>query len=165
MIAVTIAALLVIAMSRTKTAAVTDPEASITALEHNFAEAVKAKNLDAMMANYSNSEDLVVFDVIPPLQYTGWNAYKEDWKKVLAGCAGAPTMDIRELRVYGDMRFAFSHSIQHFACKDPKGKMLEMTMRATDGYANFDGKWLIVHEHLSVPVDLATGRAELNATP
>ncbi len=166
MIAVTIiAALLMVAVSRTETRAVTDPDVSIRALEHNFAEAVKAKNLDKIMANYAVSEDLVVFDVVPPLQYTGWTAYKEDWKKVLAGCANAPTMEIRDLHVYGDMRFAFSHSIQHFACTDAKGKKLAMTFRATDGYANFDGKWLIVHEHVSVPVDLATGKVQLNANP
>lgn len=126
---------------------------------------VEAKNLDKIMANYAVSDQLVVFDVIPPLQYTGWTAYKEDWKKVLAGFGNAPTMEIRDLHVYGDTRFAFSHSIQHFSCTDPKGKKLEMTFRATDGYAKFHGKWHIVHEHLSVPVDLATGKAQLNANP
>jgi len=46
-----------------------------------------------------------------------------------------------------------------------KGAPLDMTLRATDGYTKKDGKWLIAHEHLSVPVDLATGKGDLSSKP
>ena len=38
-------------------------------------------------------------------------------------------------------------------------------MRVTDCYRKIDGKWLITHEHVSVPVDLATAKADLASKP
>jgi hypothetical protein len=32
-------------------------------------------------------------------------------------------------------------------------------------YKKIRGKWLIVHEHVSVPVDLDTGKADLSFKP
>src|SRR5579864_1374405 len=59
-------------------------ESAIRTLEQNFAEAVKAKDLDRIMGNYQRGEKLVVFDVIPPREYVGWDAYKKDWQDFLA---------------------------------------------------------------------------------
>jgi ketosteroid isomerase-like protein len=42
---------------------------------------------------------------------------------------------------------------------------MDMTMRATDVYRKVNGKWLIVHEHYSAPIDLATGKADLTSKP
>ena len=156
-------ALIVIVAWRNEAPALTDSTTSIQEIESRFAAAVHAKDLDAIMANYTNSDDLVVFDVMPPLQYTGWNAYKEDWKNALAGCKDAPTVEISKLEIFGGSRYAYSHCIQHFMCTDPQGKKTDLIMRVTDGYANFRGKWLIAHEHISVPVDLATGKADLQS--
>jgi hypothetical protein len=38
-------------------------------------------------------------------------------------------------------------------------------VRVTNGYRKIDGNWLIVHSHVSVPVDLATGKPDLSSTP
>ena len=137
----------------------------IEALENRVGAGIKAKNVDAIMANYVPGDSLVVFDIIPPRQYTGFDAYKKDWAGVVAGCADAPKFEISDLDITADGKLAFSHSIQHFACTDPKGNKFEMTMRATDAYRKVNGKWLIVHEHLSAPIDLATGKADLTSKP
>ena len=146
-------------------ASATDAEAVIRTLEAHFAAAVRAKDIDQIMAKYTVSEALVVFDVDPPRQYTSWQAYKEHWQKILAACKDAPTMEISDLEIYGGARYAYSHSIQHFACTNQQGKKLNLILRVTDGYANFDGEWLIAHEHVSVPVDLTTGKADLQSKP
>ena len=39
------------------------------------------------------------------------------------------------------------------------------TARVTDGYRKINGKWLITLEHVSVPVDLETGKADINSKP
>ena len=142
-----------------------DDKAEIEALEKRVAAAVQAKDVNAVMANYLPGDSLIVFDVIPPRQYTGWDAYKKDWQGVLGGCADSPKMDISDLAITTGRRIAFSHSIQHFVCTDAKGNKLDMTLRATDAYRKEKGKWLIVHEHISVPVDLATSRADLSSKP
>jgi ketosteroid isomerase-like protein len=40
-----------------------------------------------------------------------------------------------------------------------------MVIRTTDCLKKIKGKWLIVHEHNSVPVDLATGKGDLLSKP
>ncbi|HZF40664.1 MAG TPA: nuclear transport factor 2 family protein [Blastocatellia bacterium] len=37
------------------------------------------------------------------------------------------------------------------------------TLRITNVYRKINGKWLIVHEHSSCPVDLTTGQADLSS--
>jgi ketosteroid isomerase-like protein len=84
-IAVAVAALAVVAIRWTDASA-TDVQGAVRSLEYSLAQAVRAKDLDAIMKLYTVSEHLVVFDLVPPRQYTGWKAYKEDWRKFLAGC-------------------------------------------------------------------------------
>jgi ketosteroid isomerase-like protein len=142
-----------------------DDKADIQALENRIVAGIQAKDPDAIMSNYFPGDSLVVFDIIPPRQYTGSDAYKKDWAGVFAGCADAPKFDISDLVITADGKLGFSHSIQHFACTDAKGAKTEMTMRATDAYRKVKGKWLIVHEHYSAPIDLATGKADLTSKP
>lgn len=137
----------------------------IEALEKRIAAAVAAKDADGIMANYIKGDRLLVFDVIPPRQYSGSEAYLKDWQGVLAGCADSPKMEISDLAIETAGALAYSHSIQHFACTDPKSNKVDMTLRTTDVYRKVHGNWLIVHEHYSVPVDLASAKADLASKP
>lgn len=139
-------------------------ETEIKALEDNYVKALGARDLDALMAVYENSPTLVVFDVIPPRQYVGWEAYKKDWQGVLAECTGPMTAELTEMTIVAEGNIGYGHEIQHLSCPT-KGAPLDMTIRATDGYAKKDGKWVIAHEHLSAPIDLATGKGDLTSKP
>jgi ketosteroid isomerase-like protein len=46
-------------------------QADIKALEDRFVAAFKAKDVNAIMANYVPDQTMIAFDVIPPLQYPG----------------------------------------------------------------------------------------------
>jgi len=139
-------------------------EAEIKALENNYVKALEAKDVDSLMAIYDNNPTLVVFDVIPPRQYIGWDAYKKDWQGVLSGCTGPMKAELTEMTIVAEGNIGYGHEIQHLSCPT-KGAPLDMTLRATDGYVKKDGKWLIAHEHLSVPVDVATGKGDLSSKP
>lgn len=145
--------------------AAADDKAEIEAIQKRVATAIQHKDVDAILANYQHSDSLVIFDLVPPRQYTGWDAWKKDWTDALKGCASAPKMDISDLQIEAGGDLAFSHHIGHFACADPKGKQTEVKWRQTDCYRKQGGKWIIVHEHISVPANLDTGKAELNANP
>jgi ketosteroid isomerase-like protein len=142
-----------------------DDKAAIAALEQRIATAVHAKDANAILANYVKGEKLLVFDAIPPRQYQGWEAYRKDWQGVLDLCADSPKMDIGDLSVEVEGSLAYSHSIQHFACTGAKGNAVGLTMRTTDIYRKTAGEWLVVHEHNSVPADLATAQADLSSKP
>ena len=138
---------------------------AIAALENRIAKAVEAKDANAILANYMPGNSLLVFDLIPPREYRGWDAYLKDWQGVLAGCADKPKMEITDLATESAGSLAYSHSLQHFTCTDPKGNKVDITMRTTDVYRKTGGKWLIVHEHNSVPVDMATAKADMSSKP
>jgi uncharacterized protein (TIGR02246 family) len=142
-----------------------DARADIRALEERFVAAFKAKDLDGIMKVYAPDQTLVVFDVVPPRQYVGAAAYRKDWQKFLDSFEGPITVELTDLDVGADRNLAYSHSIQRVAGTDKQGKKLDLTVRVTDVYKKVRGRWLIVHEHVSVPVDLDAGKPDLTSKP
>src|SRR5882724_457865 len=53
-----------------------------------FTKAFSEKNLEAIMAFYA--DDVVAYDVVPPLQYVGKDAYRKDYEQFLALYEGQP---------------------------------------------------------------------------
>ena len=75
------------------------------------------------------------------------------------------TVELTELDVGADRNLAYSHSIQRVAGTDRQGKKLDLTVRVTDVYKKARGRWVLIHEHVSVPVDLGTGKPDLSSKP
>jgi uncharacterized protein (TIGR02246 family) len=142
-----------------------DAPADIRALEDRFVAAFKAKDVDAIMKVYAPDQTLVVFDVVPPRQYVGAAAYRKDWQTFLGSFDGPITVELTDLDVVADRNLAYSRSIQRVAGTDKHGKKLDLTVRVTDVYKKAHGRWLIIHEHVSVPVDLDTDKADLSSKP
>jgi uncharacterized protein (TIGR02246 family) len=142
-----------------------DAGADIRALEERFVAAFKAKDLDAIMKAYAPGQTLVVFDVVPPRQYVGAAAYRKDWQTFFDAFEGPITVELTDLDVSADRNLAYSHSIQRVAGTDRQGKKLDLTVRVTDVYKKARGRWFIIHEHVSVPVDLDTGKPDLSSKP
>jgi len=138
-----------------------DARADIKALEERFVAAFKAKDVEAIMRVYVPDQKLFVFDVVPPRQYVGAAAYRKDWQTFLGSFDGPITVELTDLDVGADRNLAYSHSIQRVTGTDKQGKKLDMTLRVTDVYQRIRGRWLVIHEHVSVPVDLDTGTPDL----
>jgi ketosteroid isomerase-like protein len=138
--------------------------ARIEALFQAYVQAFKAKDVNALMANYAPGE-LFVFDVIPPREYPSWDAYKKDWEGLFAAMPGPIDNNISELNITVVGPVAYARNIQtgYFTGKD--GSRLNWAVRVTDVLRKINGKWLIVQEHVSVPVDFATGTADLMSKP
>lgn len=143
--------------------AASDDEAAIRALEDKFAAAVNAGDVDAIMKNYTPDKSLVVFDVVPRKQDMGADAYRKDWADFFSHFKGRPKIVITDLGITVAGNLGFSHSIQHVTGTDKQGHPVDRTVRVTDGYRKIRGNWLIALEHVSVPVDLRTGKAELTS--
>ncbi|HEX3415204.1 MAG TPA: SgcJ/EcaC family oxidoreductase [Stellaceae bacterium] len=142
-----------------------DAGADIRALEERFVAAFKARDVDAIMKAYAPDQTLVVFDVVPPRQYVGAAAYRKDWQTFLDSFEGPITVELTDLDVAADRNLAYSHSIQRVAGTDKQGKKLDLTVRVTDVYKKSRGRWLVIHEHVSVPVDLDAGKPDLSSKP
>jgi ketosteroid isomerase-like protein len=141
-------------------------EAAIRTLEDRFVSAVNSGNVDSVMKVYVPGNSLVVFDVVPPRQYVGADAYRKDWIEFFGMFQGGrPKLTISDISVTANGDLGFGRSIQRITGTDPKGQPVDLTVRVTDGYRKINGKWLIVLEHVSVPVDLTTGRPDLSSKP
>jgi ketosteroid isomerase-like protein len=116
------------------------------------------------MSGYVHSNELFVFDVGLPRQHSGWEAYRKDWEDFFA-IAKDPKLDIQDLSVTVEGGMAYSHMIQHVIWTNPDGSKTELKASVSDVYRRIDGKWLIVQEHLSVPIHLNSGRAEMMSQP
>ena len=136
----------------------TRDEQEIRVLEDQFAAAANAKDLDAIMKAYVPGNDLFVFDVGAPRQHVGWDDYKKDWHDFLAMLPGPIKFTVSDLSVTTDGKIAYGHNIQHLTGTMTDGSPADMTVRVTDVYRKIDGKWLIVQEHVSVPIDFSAGK-------
>jgi ketosteroid isomerase-like protein len=141
-----------------------DDNAQIDALYKNFATAFRHKDLAAMMSLYVPGQSLFVFDLGPPRQHVGWDDYRADWKQVFDSTTGTPSFSIGELGVTVSGDVAYTHSIQSFSAVSGK-RRLTANARVTDVLRKIGGKWLIVEEHVSVPVDLNTMKPDLLSKP
>jgi ketosteroid isomerase-like protein len=72
--------------------------------------------------------------------------------------------DYRDVNVVVfDPQYAYSTAIVALAWKMKNGSAVNLLDRTTDVWQKIGGKWLIIHEHNSVPVDMVTGKAVFNA--
>jgi ketosteroid isomerase-like protein len=140
-------------------------EEAIRALENNFIAAADAKDLDAIMKMYVPGNELFVFDMSPPRQYVGFEAYRNDWKGFLDALKGPLHAEISDLSITTDGRLAYSHSMQHLSGTLTDGSRFDFNARVTDCYRKVDGKWLVTVESVSVPVDMETGKADMASKP
>jgi ketosteroid isomerase-like protein len=60
---------------------------------------------------------------------------------------------------------AFSHSLNKVGGTMKNGQKSDRWLRWTACYRKTNGKWLIVHEHVSVPADVRSGKAVLDLKP
>jgi len=144
---------------------VADDEAAIRMLENRFAAAFNAGDIDAMMKNYVADKALVVFDVVPPRQHLGADEYRRAWEGFFTHFKDRPKITINDLVITVEGNLGFGHSIQHVTGTDIQGHPVDRTVRVTDGYRKIGGNWMIVLEHVSVPVDLKTGMADFSSKP
>lgn len=140
-------------------------ERAIRALNQRFGAAVNARDLNKIMSVYIADESLFVFDVVPPRQYVGAEAYRKDFEEFLGLFPGPIKFMASDLSITAAGTLGYSHRIDTWNVTDKKGKPVKLVFRVTDVYRKINGRWLIVHEHVSWPVDPDTGKADMLSKP
>lgn len=129
----------------------------------DYEKAFRARDLDGIMKLYA--PNIVAYDIAPPLKYEGAAAYRKAWEGFFAAYEGPIEMEIRDMQFQFSGTLAVTHNLERFAGKLKGGARSEIWVRVTDVYQKIGGKWLIVHEHVSVPTDFETGKAALDLKP
>ena len=128
-----------------------------------WAAAITGKDIERVLSFYS--PELVSFDLDPPLRYAGLDNKRRAWAKFFEVHTGALHYDVTELSVTADSSMASVHSLNHVKGELANGQTSDMWVRWTAFFRNVNGAWVIVHDHASVPVDVAQGKAALDLIP
>jgi len=125
--------------------------------------AVRARDVEGAMSNCA--PDIVYFDVVGGLQKIGANERRKRAEEWFSSFQGDIRYDMRELSITAADDVAFCHSLNHVNGTRIDGQELDMWWRATVCFQKIEGKWLIKHEHSSVPFDTKSGKAQLDLKP
>ena len=105
----------------------------------------------ANTAKFYSTGPHTFFD-IAPLKYNNWDEYEKGVKGVLAGYKSAKftVNDDADVHSHGDLVWATATIKEEMTNK--AGKVDMGNFRWTVVFESVDGKWLIVHEHVSAPL-------------
>jgi uncharacterized protein (TIGR02246 family) len=127
--------------------------------------AFRAKDIDAVMSVYVPGPGLVAFDVAPPLARVGRDTYRSNYEEFFAQYEGPLDVELRDLRIVAGNDVAFIHCLERMTGTLKGGQKSEVWLRVTSGLRRINGRWLIIHDHISAPADFATGKAVLDLKP
>jgi uncharacterized protein (TIGR02246 family) len=138
-------------------------EHQIRALMDDLARAIHAKDVDALMGHYA--PDVLTFDLLAPLQYSGADAIRKRVSEWFSSFQGPIDYEVRNLSITAGDDVAFCHSLTGSSGTRKDGTKIEMWWRATNGFRKIGGKWIVTHGHSSEPFDMQTGKALLDLKP
>lgn len=123
----------------------------------------RAKDVPALVATYTT--DLLAYDVIAPLSFQGngrMGMLLLDWLSSFTGPLGFETRDL-VIHMGGDI--AYAHCLSHLTGTEISGKNADVWWRSTFGFRKENGRWLIAHEHSSMPFDPVTQKVPVDLKP
>ena len=135
-------------------------ESQIRKLIDDQVKAIRDKDSKALMSDFA--PDVLLFDLINPLQYSGSDAARRRAEEWLSSFHGPIGYEIRDLSITAGDDVAFCHSLNGVSGMKTDGERIEMWWRATVCFQKIDGRWMVRHEHSSVPFDMESGKASLD---
>ena len=121
----------------------------IRALIGRWAEAVRREDLAAIRAD--RGANILMFDVPPPFQSRGIDAYMATWQLFFANVEKPVTFNFEDIEVTAGADVAFVTAKGSCININRAGKREPLEFRLTMGLKKIDDKWLVMHEHHSLP--------------
>jgi ketosteroid isomerase-like protein len=141
----------------------TSAQSEVRALLDRRSDAVWTKDIDRLMSFYSS--DIVYFDIVPGLQYTGSVALRPRFLEWFDGFEGPIGQEIRDLHISASGDVAVAYMLIRASGTLKNGHAVGYWVRVTSAGQRSDGRWLITHEHVSLPVDFESGTAVTDLVP
>ena len=123
-------------------------EAEIRECIDGTAQAIRSKNINALMALYA--PEVVTFDLMP-LRTRGADASRKNFEAWFASVQGPIDYQVSELAIARCEDVAFCHYLGHVKSTRTTGEKSDYRVRVTASLRNTGGRWIITHEHISVP--------------
>jgi uncharacterized protein (TIGR02246 family) len=137
-------------------------KAEIVALNQKLITALDQKELDASMAYFSDAPDALFYEN-DVFEVKGRAALRK-YLMTIFSSASHIQQELGPITVAVSGDLAAAHYTLNIKWTDKNGDHSARS-RYTQVLKKANGRWLIWHEHLSVPFDPATGKAILEAKP
>ena len=124
-------------------------EAAVREVIVFWTAAVRRRDIEGILENHSS--DIVMFDVPPPFQSRGIEAYRKTWDLFFSWSSEPVSFDVSEMRVTAGNDVAFVVATMRCAGPGAGGKSEALDFRLTVGLRKIEGRWSVTHEHHSVP--------------
>jgi uncharacterized protein (TIGR02246 family) len=124
-------------------------EAQIRSLVENWARAVREEDLPAILAWHH--DDIVMYDVPPPFQSIGIEAYRNTWDLFYSKQQVKDSFQIVDLAIIAGEDVAFCYTPMKCGYYESDGRRIDLDFRLTIGLKKIDGQWWVMHEHHSEP--------------
>ena len=131
-------------------------EAQIRECLNKWTRALHAKDLGALTALYA--PDTIAFDLMPPSQVDA-SHYRKNFERWFTSMPGPIEYEIHDLRVATGGDVAFTHNLSHVKGTRANGEKADYWVRVTVGFRKRNGQWLVIHDHVSMPFDMESGKA------
>jgi len=109
--------------------------------------------------------DVLAYSVLGTLSSNGSGVVDEQMYAWFDGYRDGPQYTVHDLNVDADGALGYCAFVYHVTGTLNDGTDVSMAVRATLVCKRFDGRWLVVHDHESVPFDPATGSALTDLQP
>ena len=137
--------------------AAAEDEAIILGIEEDMAA---AQTVDGVMGTWD--KDVVWYDINPG-EVDGLAAVRADFGQQIAHVKNIRT-EILRIKIVADTHIGYAYSTQHLVADGVNGAPdVDFTFRETDCFQKKAGKWTLMHQHISLPVDLKSGKAVLDS--
>jgi uncharacterized protein (TIGR02246 family) len=127
----------------------TDEEAAVRAIIQNWTAAVRRKDFSEILRHHS--QDLLMFDLPPPLSTRGIEEYRATWDLFYSASPDPVVFDLDEMHVTAGSDVAFATALMHCMVIEGGKPAERLDFRLTMGLRKIAGQWTIAHEHHSIP--------------
>jgi uncharacterized protein (TIGR02246 family) len=124
-------------------------ESTIRELIERWAAAVRAGELESVLADHS--QDIQMFDVPPPNEVRGIEAYRKTWPPFFEWLKQGAVFEIASLDVTAGDDVAFATALLRCGTEEELRKDPDNRLRLTIGLRKEGGRWVVSHEHHSFP--------------
>ncbi|GIH15470.1 YybH family protein [Rugosimonospora africana] len=124
-------------------------EFEVRALLSNRVDACVEKDIDRLMSLYS--PDIVYYDVVTPLRFAGAAEVRRNFVRWFDEYDGPIGLETHELTVATSADVGFAHMLHLDSGTRNNGILGAVWVRSTVCCQRSNGRWLITHEHISMP--------------
>ena len=127
------------------------------------AAAVRQGDVASMLADVA--ADVVTFDVVDPLRRIGRAAALGRGAEWVALYDGSITWENRDIAIVANDAVGFASMLSRVTGTLKTGQRVDMWFRKTLGLQRRGDRWLVAHDHGSVPFNPDSGQASLALEP